>query len=226
MTGTRPAISARGRTILGKKVKQLRRQGLLPAVVYGPAVQGVQTIALDTRDFERLYTRTGMATLLDLQLEGQRARPVLIHQVQRDATRRNLVHVDFLAPDMLAELTLAVPLALTGEAPAVEAANGVVTQLVSELQVTCLPDRIPAALEVDLSGLAEIDAQLTAGDIPLPEGVSLASPQDELIVKIDPPAVDVEAEEAAAAEAAVEGEPAAEAEADAGADDRSDEGNG
>lgn len=205
-----PSISAQGRTILGKKVKQLRRQGLLPAVLYGPALQGVQPITLNTREFERMYARAGGATLLDLRVDGGRPRAVLIHQVQHDATRRNFVHVDFLAPDMTVEMTIAVPLALTGEAPGVETAGGILTQLASELQVRCLPDQIPAALEVHLDGLTEIGAQLTAGEIALPEGVTLVTPEDELIVKVDQPVVAEEVEEAPEEEAAA-GAPTAEA---------------
>ena len=203
-------VSAQPRTILGKQVKKLRRKGLLPAVVYGPAVLGAQPIVLPVREFERIYARAGTATLLDLQVAGAGPRSVLIHQVQRDATRRNFLHVDFLAPDMTVELTVAVPLAFIGEAPAVTDDGGILTELVTELEVRCLPDHIPAALEVDLSQLTEIGGQLTAGDVPLPAGVTLVAPPEELLVKIEEPAVAEEPTTGAAAEAEEEAEPAAE----------------
>ncbi len=207
-------ISAQPRTVLGKKVKKLRREGLLPAVLYGSAFQGVQPITIAARDFERLYARAGTSALIDLQVEGGRPRPVLVHQVQRDATRRNFVHVDFFAPDMRVELTVAVPLAFVGEAPAVAVDGGVLTQLVTELQVRCLPDHIPAALEVDVSGLTEFGVQLTAAEIPLPEGVSLVSSEDEVVVQVDAPAL---AEEPVAeADAAEDEEPASEADGEGG----------
>lgn len=188
-------INAQARTVLGKKVKQLRRVGQLPAVVYGPAIEGVRSITLDAHEFQRVYARAGSATLLDLAIEGDAARPVLIHQVQHDATRRKLVHVDFLAPDMKVELTVAVPLAFTGESPAVAIENGILTHLVSEVQVRALPDRIPAALEVDLAALTEIGAQVTAGQIALPSGVTLAASADEPLVRVDAPVVEPEPEE-------------------------------
>ncbi|HEU5326755.1 MAG: 50S ribosomal protein L25 [Thermomicrobiales bacterium] len=204
-----PELNAQLRTITGKKVKKLRRVGLLPAVVYGPAMKGIEILELGEREFERIYAHAGSSTLLNLTIEGGATRPVLIHQVQHDATRRRMIHVDFFAIDMQAELTVAVPLALVGEAPGVTVHRGIATQLLSELQIRCLPNRIPAALEVDLSRLTEIGAQLTAGDITLPQGVALVTPADELIVKIDAPAI--EEEPVAAAEEAEE-TPAAEAE--------------
>ena len=180
-------ISAQPRTILGKKVRKLRREGLLPAVVYGGAMQGVEPLTVTVREFERLYARVGTAALIDLQIDGGRTRPVLIHQVQRDATRRNFVHVDFLAPDMRVELTVAVPLNFVGESPAVTVEGGILTQLATELQVRCLPDRIPAALEVDLSRLTELEMALTTADVTLPEGVALVSAEDEPLVKAETP---------------------------------------
>lgn len=202
-------LSAQPRTIMGKQVKKLRREGLLPAVVYGPALQGPQPIVLPVREFERIYTRAGSAMLLDLQVEGARPRPVLIHQVQRDATRRSFLHVDFLAPDMTVELTVAVPLAFIGEAPAVTDAGGILTELVTELEVRCLPDRIPAVLEVDLSQLTELGGQLMAGDITLPTGVTLMAPPEELLVKVEQPAVTEEPTTDAAAAVEEGTEPAA-----------------
>ncbi len=206
-------ISAQPRTILGKKVRKLRREGLLPAVVYGGAMQGVEPLTVTAREFERLYARVGTAALIDLQIDGGRTRPVLIHQVQRDATRRNFVHVDFLAPDMRVELTVAVPLTFVGESPAVTVEGGILTQLTTELQVRCLPDRIPAALEVDLSRLTELEMTLTAADVTLQEGVALVSSEDEPLVKAETPTLveepvadEADEDEAQTAEAETAGE--------------------
>lgn len=192
----RQQISAQPRAAMGKKVKRLRREGLIPGVLYGPAVEGVQPVAVTAKDFERIYLHAGTATLLDLVVDGGSPRPVLIHEVQHDELRRRLTHVDFLAPDMRVEITLTVPLQLVGESPAVQT-GGILTELVTELQIRCLPDRIPHALEVDLAQLTEIGAQLTAGQLTLPAGVALISPVDELLVKVDQPAIveEPEAEE-------------------------------
>jgi large subunit ribosomal protein L25 len=208
-------VQAQPRPAMGKRVKKLRREGLLPAVVYGPAVEGVQPLSLAARDFVKIFAQAGPSTLLSLSVEGTTARQVLIHQVQYDHLHRNLIHVDFFAPDMRAELTVSVPLAFTGEAPGVRVEDGIALHLLSEVQVRALPADIPAAIEVDIGVLTDIGSQLTAGEIPLPRGVALVTPAEELVVRINPPTVVEEpevAEEPEAAEAAeATEEPSAEA---------------
>ena len=206
----RQRLSAQPRAVLGKKVKKLRREGLVPAVLYGPAVKTPRPLELSARDAERTYAYAGTSTLLDLVVDGGRPQPVLIHAVQHDPFRRHLLHVDFLAPDMSVELTLAVPLALLGESPAVND-GGVLSQLLTEVQVRCLPDAIPHALEFDLSGITEVGTQVTAGEIPLPAGVALVTAEDDLVLKIDLPQL-AEPEMVDEAEETAEGE-AGEAEA-------------
>lgn len=201
----RQQIKAQPRTITGKKVKRLRRDGLIPGVVYGPAVRGTQVVSVSAQEFERVYERAGTTTVLDLSVDGGLPRPVLIHQVQHDYLRRHLIHVDFLAPDMLVELIVSVPLATSGESPAIEEHDGILTQLVTELQVRCLPDAIPHVIEIDLAGLKEIGAQVLASDLVLPAGVTLVTPEDELLVKIDQPQLEVEEDTEAEDEAVADG---------------------
>jgi large subunit ribosomal protein L25 len=210
-------VAATTRQAMKKNVKKLRREGIIPAVLYGPKLQGVQPLSLTAREFARIFAQAGSSTLLRLKVEGRSAQQVLIHQVQYDHLHRNLTHVDFYAPDMTVELALNVPLAFTGEAPAVDMHDGIVIHLVSELHVRALPGNIPAAIEVDMGGLTEIGSQLTAGDIPLPANVALAMDAEEIIVRINAPTVVEEPEVAEAAEAAGEEtteEAAAESEAD------------
>lgn len=198
-------VQAQPRPAMGKHVKKLRRVGSLPGVVYGPSVNGVQPLTLNAKDFARIYAQAGPSTLLRLKVEGSSTYQVLIHQTQFDHLHRNLIHVDFFAPDMKVELTVNVPLAFTGEAPAVTVENGIALHPVAEIQVRALPANIPTAVLVDISGLTEIGAQLTAGEVELPKGVSLVTAEDELIVRINPPTVEEEPE-VTEVEAAVEGE--------------------
>ena len=209
-------VTATTRQAMKKNVKKLRREGIIPAVLYGPKLQGTQPLSLTAREFARIFAQAGPSTLLRLKVTGGASQQVLIHQVQYDHLHRNLTHVDFYAPDMSVELAINVPLAFTGTAPAVDAHDGIVIHLVSELHVRALPDNIPAAIEVDLSSLTEIGSQLTAGDIPLPANVTLATDAEEIIVRVNAPTVVEEpevvepTEEAAAEEAAEEPEAAAE----------------
>lgn len=177
-------LAAQPRTIVGKKVRKLRRQGLIPAVVYGHGVGKPQAITLTAREIERVYVQLGKAALLNLRVEGTPARTVLIHDVQFDNTHRYLTHVDFLVPNMSQELTVGVPLALVGEPPVVRTGDGILVQELTEVQISARPDHLPAALTLDVSHLTEIGAQITAADVPLPEGVAMITPADDVIVTV------------------------------------------
>lgn len=177
-------LVAQQRTIIGKEVKKLRREGLVPAVVYGPGLDKAIAIEVSAREIERAYVQLGRSAMLRLKIGSSRARSVFIHQVQYDNTHRRLMHVDFLAPNMNVEMTVAVPVVLTGEAPAVRAHDGVLVQSANELLISALPDQIPGVLAVDVSGLTEIHAQITAGDVELPAGVTLAAAPDDVVVTV------------------------------------------
>lgn len=205
-------VTAKPRTIVGKAVKKLRREGLIPGVLYGPGIEGTHIITLEGREIERAYTQLGKSALLILRLDGGARQSVLIHQVQYDHIHRRLTHVDFLAPDMRAELTISVPVALVGEAPAVTIEGGVLVQTLNEVQVSALPDALPAALTLDITSLTEVGSQISVGDIELPAGVTLVTPADESVVTVsqsvdfEQELAEEEAEAAAAAEAAGETE--------------------
>ncbi len=177
-------LTAQPRTIVGKEVKKLRRQGIIPAVLYGPGIEGIHSISLASKEIERAYTQLGKSAILRLKVEGGATRSVLIHQVQHDYHHRNLTHVDFFAPNMSVELTVSVQVVMTGEAPAVKLEDGILVQSATEIQVTALPDNVPAVIAVDITGLTEIHAQITAGDLELPAGVTLATSPDEVVVTV------------------------------------------
>lgn len=207
-------LEAQRRTIVGKKVRKLRREGLIPAVVYGYGIEKPQSITLVSREIERAYVQMGRSAIIRLRVEGGQFRSVLIHDVQFDHTHRYVTHVDFLAPNMNVAMTVGVPLALVGEAPAVQTEDGILVQDLTEIQVSALPDQIPAALTLDVSGLTEIHAQITAGDVELPEGVTLITPAEDVIVTVSQAQLVAEDEEPTEAEEGDEGEGAS-AEADA-----------
>lgn len=203
-------LTAQQRTIVGKKVRKLRHQGLIPAVVYGHGLDKPQSITLTAREIERVYVQLGRSALLNLRVEGAPSRAVLIHDVQFDNTHRYLTHVDFLAPNMTQVLTVGVPLALVGESPVVRNGDGILVQDLTEVQVSALPDHLPAALTLDVSHLTEISAQITAGDVQLPEGVTMITPADDVIVTVSQAQLVAADEETLEDEAAGEGDAAAE----------------
>ena len=202
-------LPAAPRTEHGRHAELLRRHGRVPAVLYGHNVQP-QALSVDARTLQRVWRSAGQSNLVDLTLDGARPRKVLIRELQVNPRTANLVHVDLFAVNLLEKLTVDVPLVPVGESPAVTVEKaGVLQQILSTLKVECLPGDIPSQLSVDISGLLAVDDGVHVSDVPLPQGVALASGvnPDELVLKIAQ--VRVTAEEPEAAEAAVAEEGAA-----------------
>ncbi len=222
---SRPKLSARPRESLGRTVKRLRREGLLPAVIYGNQRES-QPIQLDAKEFEQLRRHVGRNALLDLTLDGGKPQPVLLHAIQEHPVSRRPLHVDLLAVNMTEERTVEVPIVTTGSSEAVERMGGVLLHLRDNVQVRALPDDLPASIQLDISPLDNFEVVLHASDLPIPAGVTLVTDPQEPVARVQPPRVEevevpaaeaVEVPEAAEGvepEAAAEGaeQPAAEAE--------------
>jgi large subunit ribosomal protein L25 len=201
------------RTTLGKKVRQLRRKGIIPANLYGRH-QPSQPLQVELYTLDRFLAGHRATHVIDLHLGGKgEVSNALLRHIARSPRSGKILHVDFLRVSMTEPVTVRVPVTLTGTAPAVAVEGGVLLHLLDTLEVECLPGDIPEALELDISGLAAIDDTLHVRDVPLPRGITLLSEVDEPVVKVVAPRA-VLAEEAAtaAAEAAA---PAPEAEAQA-----------
>lgn len=196
----RPKLSASPRQVNGKAVKLLRRDGMLPAVVYGPDVES-QSIQLDAHEFDLMRRRAGRNSLVDLTLDGGSPRPVMLHQIQEHPLTRRTLHVDFLAVNMREERTIDVPIAIVGESEAVEKLGGVLLHLRDALQVRALPDDLPSSLELDVTPLDTFEAVLHASDVRIPAGVALITDPSEPVARVQPPRVEELPEVAEEAEA-------------------------
>jgi len=207
-------LTATPRDARGKKLRRLRAEGRLPAIVYGHR-QPAEPLLLDGHEFRKVFARAGRSHLLDLAIDGGRAEKVIIKEVQTHPRRQGAVHVDFYRIDLKEKLQVEVPIDFTGEAPAVKNGDGDLLTSLHHLRVECLPGDIPDSIPVDLSGLDEIDAGVRVGDVVVPEGVTVLHDPEDLIVKVHAHRVVVEEEAAPeeGAEAVAEGEePAAEGE--------------
>lgn len=199
------------REITGKQSKQLRREDLVPGVVYGNEVKA-ESIQVLHRELDRVYLHAGSNTLVDLKI-GDTATPrkVFIHNVQRNPVSHNLTHVDFMVVNLLEEITTTVQLVLTGESPAVKNGDGVLLQALDHIQIRALPSDILPLIEVDTSVLDDLDKTIHVSDLAVPGNVTVLTSGDELVAKVTAlraePEEEVEAEEAAAeiAEGAEEG---------------------
>lgn len=206
-------LNAKKRTVTGRKVKQLRRQSLLPANIYGKDVKSL-AIELPLKEFETVFKTAGETNLIDLSVDKEaKPRPVLIGNIQTDPVSDVFLHVDFRQVDLTKKVVVAVPLELVGEAPAV-AKGGVLVRLVDELEIEALPKDLPDKVEVDISGLEEIGQSIALKQVPIDlSRIKLMTENlGELVVKIEAPAKEEEptpAVEAPVAEPAqVEGEEA------------------
>jgi large subunit ribosomal protein L25 len=188
---TRPKLSAQPRAMHGKAVKQLRRDGVLPAVVYGQG-RDSEPIQLDAHEFELLRRRTGRNVLVDLALDGGRPQPVLVHEVQEHPVTRATLHVDFLAVNMTEERTVDVPIAMVGTSEAVERMGGILLHMRDAVQVRALPDDLPASLELDITPLVSFDEVLHASDLVVPSGVTLVTDAEEALARVQPPRIEEE----------------------------------
>jgi large subunit ribosomal protein L25 len=191
-------------------VNTLRRQGLLPGVVYGGRADSMP-VETDQHTFELSYRRWGNTTLLSLTgLDGGEV-PALIYDVSRDPVSGRMLHVDFARVSLTEKTNADVPLHFVNESPAVKTLGAVLLHARSEVTVEAFPQDIPHAIEVDLSGLLEIDDAIFVRDLKVDATlIKIENDPDELVVK----AVPVKVEEEKPAEVAVpaEGEVAAEGE--------------
>src|SRR5687767_10198617 len=172
------------RGTIGKQVKQLRREELVPAVVYGYKVEP-EAVQVAQKELERIYLRAGNSNLVDLKIgESGKPRKVFIHNVQRSPIGHNLLHVDFMAVNLTQEMTLSVPIALTGESPAAKADDAILTHGLDHVQARALPSNIPSVFELSIESLEEIDQALHVSDLEVPEGVTILNAPEEMIVKV------------------------------------------
>ena len=178
-------LNAQSRVVLGSKVKTLRKQGLLPGVVYGEGMDS-KSITTSVVDFERVLRSAGESTLVTLNLEGK-AYNVLIHDVSYHALKGNPIHADFYAVRMDKEIRTTVPLEFIGESSAVKDEGGILVKVMHEIEVEALPKDLPHELHVDLGLLSALEAKVLVKDIVLPKGVKIMAEDDEIVVLVETP---------------------------------------
>ena len=211
----RAVLEANSRSVIGKKVKNLRRAGRIPATVYGHDVESV-SIEVDARAFRHVHHVAGDTQLVDLVLDGKAARPVLIHTTQIDPRRNTAMHVEFYQANLKEKLTARIPVHLEGEAPASRHGLMVLSSL-DFIELECLPTDLPPDIQVDISELRDVGDAIHVRDLTLDrEKCALKVGEDEVVVHVVAPQVmreEEEAEEAPAAEGETEGAAAQAAEA-------------
>jgi len=212
-------LMAEPREIHGKKVKRLRREGLLPGVVYGPVINETVSVSVNEREFRKFFLAHGHSTIFTLKWDGG-SQPVLVREVQYEPVRHDMIHVDFFAPNMNVALRQSVPVSLQ-HAGDIET-GGVLQQVLMEIEVEALPANLPSEIDIDISGLTSVGDSIHVRDIQAPANVEIVSDPDATIASIIHEAVEVE-EPTEAEEEVVEGEAATAEEAEGGEEETSGE---
>lgn len=181
-----PILHATTRAITGKQVKQLRRQGQIPAIVYGHDTAN-QAITLDRLAYEKTFASAGTSTLVELVIDEKKPLKVLLHEPVYHPAKPVLLHTDFYAVKMNEKLQTEIPLHFIGEAEAVSVLDGTLNTQIDTVTVECFPDKLVPAIEVDITSLKTFDDILRVSDIIAPEGIEIMADPEEVVLTIIPP---------------------------------------
>jgi large subunit ribosomal protein L25 len=177
-------LKTQKRKVLGKKVKNLRREGLVPAVLYGHKTDSVP-LQVEERELNRILTQAGGHRLIALKIGRSRKRQMaLARDVQWDVISGKPLHVDFYAVIMTEKVTIEVPLVFVGEAPAADQAGAILLQALDEVEIECLPGDLVEAIEVDVSELVEMDQTIYVKDLRVPPALDVLTDAEEIVARV------------------------------------------
>lgn len=179
-------LQAKTRKLLGKKVKTLRAQKQIPAVLYGQNFNST-ALSLDKSEFFRVLKQAGEATLVDLDVEGSAKHKILIRDIQRDPVRDEILHIDLYKVNMNKEIQTEIPLHFIGISPAVEEKEGNFITNKDTIKVECLPDKLVSVIEVDISVLQTFEDLIHVKDLKTPEGIEVLEEPDDIVAQVTAP---------------------------------------
>ena len=178
-----------------EKPKVLRKQGVLPMVLYGDKIKNL-SLQADRKEFEKIYKQAGESSLISLEIEGQAsgepAEPkdkflALIHDIQKDPITGDFIHIDFYQPSLTEETEAKIPLVFIGSALAEKELGGTLVKNITEIEVKALPKNLPHQIEVDIEPLKTFDDNILIKDLKVPEGVKILKEPDEIVTSVSEP---------------------------------------
>jgi len=225
-------LTAQKRTVLGRKVKTLRREGQIPAHVFGHKVKTIH-VQVNSKDFHKVFEKAGETGIIDLTLDKEK-KPVLVRSVQVNPVTDEPLHIDFYQVNLSEKVKVNVPIEIVGEAQAVEKKIGLLLTPISEIEIEALPVDLPESIEVDVSILTEIGQEIKVKDLNIDRSkIEVHTDPEQIVAQIgelvtkemEALEAEVEAEQAEAEAAAeTEGAEAKEAEAAEGEEGGAEEG--
>lgn len=192
-------LSAKLRQTTGHGNKRIRKQGFIPAILYGRKIKNL-ALSVKAQDFEKVYQEAGESTLIKLKIEedqdkAKKERVVLIHEIANDPVSDEHIHIDFYQVKMDEPIKAEVPLVFVGESPMVKEATGVLVKNIQSLEIEALPQDLPHQIEVDISSLKAVDSKIHIKDLKLPAAVKIELQPEEVVVLVIPPRTKAELEE-------------------------------
>jgi len=190
MTKEKHEIKAEVRTALGRKVKQIRKQGFIPATIYGKGLESKSVQFLGV-ELEKLFEEVGESTLVNLILENENL-PILFRNPQYHVIEGNLIHVDCYKVNLKEKISAMVPIEFIGESQAVKDGNTLVT-VTDEIEIEALPADLPEKIEIDLSALETLESVITVANINIDlSKLEIKTDKEQLIAKVEEPRAEEE----------------------------------
>lgn len=187
---TLSAKERRGR----EKAKSLRKQGYLPAVLYGPGAENAAiSLEVDAKQANEAYSKAGESSLLTLAV-GDKNFQIFFHNIQRDSLSNNIIHIDFYAPSLTKKMEVKIPLVFEGESLAVKNLGGTLIKSIFEIGVKSLAKSLPHEIKVSIASLETFEDRIFVKDLKIPNQMSVARDMGEVVAHVAPLRKQVKAE--------------------------------
>lgn len=174
-------LKSEKRELFGRKVKRLRKIGLIPASIFGNKIKS-HSITVNAKEFAEVFKKAGETQLIDLE-----GKSVLVSNLQKDPISDDVIHVDFRQVDLKEKIEAKVPVEVVGESPAEKQNLGTVVQQIHEIEVEALPADLPEKITVDATLLVEVDQAVYVKDLKLEKNVEIMTDREMIVVKVEPP---------------------------------------
>lgn len=184
-------LTAQARTVLGKTVDGLRRQRIVPAVIYGHNLPS-RTVSVEAGAFDAIFKQAGSTSLIDVVVDGGAPVKALIHAIQRHPTTDRVTHVDLYQVKMSEKLEADIDLNFIGESAAVKEQGGIFLRTMDKVKVSCLPSDLVPAIDVDISVLKTFEDRIHVSDLVVPTGLTVLDKGDEVVASVTPPRSEAE----------------------------------
>ena len=193
----------------GRKTKELRKKGVIPAVLYGAEIENIP-LSVEEKEFNRVFREAGESSLVKLKIEGKKLKnpepEVLIHEIQRDPLSGRIIHIDFYHPSLRKEVEAEIPLVFEGVPRACKDLGGTLVKEIQTIEVRGLARNLPREIKVNTEKLKTFEDRILVSDLQVPEGVKILREPEEIVALVTPPQEEEKEREAIEEEKPIEGE--------------------